>query len=208
MWLEKDMNPGHPGTLLREICTRFSQFRGGHQCDVQEAVLCIIDILEKSIGREALQEIFYGRQVQVVAWPNGSKTSQDELFASLILYPTENNMHLNQLIKKYEEIQLLEGYTDDEGKTWPIAGTQTKISYEPKILMITIHGKQNVELPEILRDKYHLFSVAVHNGSQHGGHYHAMVKHRGQWYEKDDTIVREMETFPVRGPYYFCMYKR
>jgi ubiquitin C-terminal hydrolase len=211
MWLDKEnTNPLHPGLLLRALQARFSQFKGGHPCDVQEVILCIIDIFEKSLDKAWVESIFYGHQVQVVAWPKGKKASQPELFASLIVYPTKSDMTLDDLIRKHEEVNSLEGYIDDTGTTWPIAGTQTKISKEPKILMVTFRmydEKKSVKLPEIFRGKYHLFAAAVHHGSTFGGHYTALVKHRGQWYHKDDVSVEEVNNFPESAPYYFCMYK-
>ena len=211
MWLDKtNDNPLHPGPLLRALCARFSQFQGGHPCDVQEVILCVIDIFEKSLDKEWVQSIFYGEQTQVVAWPKGKKESSPELFASLIIYPTQNDMNLEQLVKKYEEVNGLEGYKDDDGKIWAIAGTQTKISKEPKILMVTFRmydSKKSIKLPEVFRDKYHLFAAAVHHGSTFGGHYTALVKHRDKWYHKDDVSVQEMDRFPISGSFYFCMYK-
>jgi len=211
MWLDKEnTNPLHPGILLRALQARFSQFKGGHPCDVQEVILCIIDIFEKSLDKAWVESVFYGHQVQVVAWPKGKKASRPELFASLIVYPTQSDMTLDELIRKHEEVNSLEGYIDDTGTTWPIAGTQTKISKEPKILMVTFRmydEKKNVKLPEVFRGKYHLFAAAVHHGSTIGGHYTALVKHKGQWYHKDDVSVEQVNKFPESAPYYFCMYK-
>lgn len=177
---------------------------------MQEVILCVIDIFEKSLDKAWVESIFYGRQVQVVAWPDGKKTGPSELFASLIIYPTQNDLTLDELIHKYEEVNSLEGYQDDDGKTWAIAGTQTKISKDPKILMVTFRmydEKKSIKLPEVFREKYHLFAAAVHHGSTIGGHYTALVKHKGKWYHKDDVSVQEMDRFPISGSFYLCMYK-
>ena len=211
MWLDKGCDgPVHPGPLLGALCARFSQFKGGHPCDVQEVILCMIDIFEKSLDKAWVESIFYGQQVQVVAWPKGKKEGPPELFASLMIYPTQNDLTLDELIRKHEEVNSLEGYQDDQGNTWPIAGTQTKISKDPKILMVTFRmydEKKTIKLPEVFREKYHLFAAAVHHGSTIGGHYTALVKHKGKWYHKDDVSVEEVNYFPKAASYYFCMYK-
>lgn len=203
MWLEKTDTPLHPGKLLGQLSARFSQFRPGEPCDVQEVVLCVIDIFEKSLGLAWVESIFYGEQEQKVAWPAGTSVTKEKI-ACVILYP-DHNEDLGSLIKKYESIQSLEGYKDDSGKTWPIAGTQVKIVRAGKILMITFHGKKKIRLPERFGD-YVLFAVAVHHGSQYGGHYSALVKHKEKWYHKDDCTVTEAK-FPEAGEFYFCMYK-
>jgi len=110
MWLEKSDDPLHPGVLLRELCSRFSQFRGGHPCDVQEVVLCVIDIFEKSLGQEWIDSIFYGEQEQKVAWPKGSNVTKEKI-ACIIVYP-DHDSTLQSLLDRYQSIQPIQDYKD------------------------------------------------------------------------------------------------
>jgi len=206
MWLEKLDTPLHPGKLLRELCARFSQFRGGEPCDVQEVILCVIDIFEKSLGREWVESIFYGEQEQKVAWPKGSNVTKEKI-ACIIVYPDQDST-LQSLLDRYQSINPIQDYKDADGETWPIAGSQVTITRFSKILMITFKmydGKKTIKLPDRIGN-YVLFAVAIHHGSHFGGHYSALVKHKEKWYHKDDTQVHE-SNLPESGQFYFCMYK-
>ena len=63
--------------LLEDFVKKFPRFVVGRQHDAQEAVLCIIDILENSVTE--LKKHFYGKKIQETLWPGGKKTHEKVL---------------------------------------------------------------------------------------------------------------------------------
>jgi len=53
--------------LLTAFQKEFPRFKSHEQHDVQEAVLCIIDIIERA--EPVLKEWFYGKKTQETIWP-------------------------------------------------------------------------------------------------------------------------------------------
>ena len=64
-----DKTPLDLAALQYAFQKEFPRFRTNEQHDVQETVLCIIDILERS--QPIVKEWFYGKKIQETIWPNG-----------------------------------------------------------------------------------------------------------------------------------------
>jgi ubiquitin C-terminal hydrolase len=72
--LEEKREPLDVRTLLVEFQKHFPRFVLGEPHDVQEAVLCIIDILERSVPE--LKTLFYGKKTSrdcVPRWEEGTR---------------------------------------------------------------------------------------------------------------------------------------
>ena len=204
VWLSKNTNPIHPGAVLKELRSRYSQFQNSDPNDVQEVVLCVIDIFEKSLGLEWIQKHFYGSAKSVVTWPEGS-SSTSEVFACKMLEQDEDF---------FEKSTIINGYKDSSDKEWPEAEVQVKTDSLGTIFMVSFNmyqQKQKVNLPKELKfgdTKYKVYAAAIHLGSHLGGHYAAIVSHKGKWLIKDDDMLTDVDDFQETGPYYFAMYKK
>jgi len=204
VWLSTDRQPYRPGRILHELRQRYSQFRGCEPNDVQEVVLCVIDIFEKSLGLEWCKKHFYGQTKSVVTWPEGNSATND-VFACRMLEPTEDF---------FEKSTVINGYKDLTDKEWPEAEVKLTTDSLGTIFMVSFNmyqQKQQVRLPKEIQfgdTKYKVYAAAFHLGSHLGGHYAAVVCHRGKWLIKDDDMITDVDDFQETGPYYFGMYKK
>jgi ubiquitin C-terminal hydrolase len=189
--------------LLESFRKRFPRFKTNEQHDVQEAVLCIIDIIE--IACPDIKHWFYGKKIQETIWPDG-KSSNEEDFSVHIITSSGNDM--GDMLLKSTDWNTLENFEDTDGKVHTIATTRMVFSKMPQILMISFDAKSNVKIIEnILIDKYEytLISSAVHVGDQDDGHYVAFGKRKNTWFLLNDESTTE-HTLPEEAGYYFMVY--
>jgi ubiquitin C-terminal hydrolase len=204
MWRLKNNQPINPAKVLAQLQARYSQFRGSEPNDVQEVVLCIIDIFEKSIGDEWIKTHFYGTNTTKVTWPNGTSESHD-LFACQMLEANDSFFEKNTTVN---------GFKDLNDKEWPEATINIKASKLGTVFMVCFNmyqEKKDVTIPktfEFENSIYKLYSAAIHMGSHMGGHYAAIICHKDKWFIKDDCSVHKVSDFNTTGPYYFAMYKK
>ena len=186
--------------LFRE---KFPRFKSNEQHDVQEAILCIIDILE--IARPEIKYWFYGKKVQETIWPGGKSSNEEDFSVHLI---TSSGKNMGEMLSKSTDWNTLENFEDNEGKVHNVATTRMLFSKLPQVLMISFDTKSHVQIIEnILIDKfeYNLIASAVHVGHQHDGHYVSFVKRRNKWFLVDDDSIREHD-LPDEAGYYFMVY--
>lgn len=189
--------------LLQKFQKKFPRFASHEQHDVQETVLCIIDILESSVP--VLKKYFYGKKVQQTVWPGGSKTHEEDFSVHILC---SNSTSLKDMLLESFKWNTLTDYIDDDGKPHHVATTRCFFSKCPQILMISFDKKGSVEAIENLTidgHKYELVASAVHVGVQYDGHYVAFTKHADKWYYKNDDFVQE-HPFPKNAPHYLLMY--
>ena len=181
----------------------FPRFKLEEQHDVQEAILCIIDILERAVP--LIKKWFYGKKVQETIWPGGKTTNEEDFSVHLI---TSNGNDMEEMLKKSTDWDVLDNFEDTEGKVHNVATTRKLFSKLPQILMISFDRKSHIKIIEnILMDKYeyNLIASAVHVGLQNDGHYMSFVKRRNMWFCINDEMVRE-EELPDQGGFYFMVY--
>ena len=114
----------------------------------------------------------------------------------------------------FEKSTVINGYKDSADKEWPEAEVKVNTDSLGTIFMVSFNmyqSKQNVRLPKELEfggSKYKMYAAAIHFGSHLGGHYAAVVSHKGKWLIKDDDMITDVDDFQETGPYYFGMYKK
>ena len=191
-------------TLLRTLFQeKFPRFVDDEQHDIQETILCIIDILETSVPN--IKPWFYGKKVQQTIWPGG-KSERIEDFSIHIV--CSQNTSMEHMLHDSVKWNPLTDFIDDNGKVHNIATTRCIISEFPKVLMISFDKKSHVDVCEKLHVgdlEYSLVASGIHAGVQHGGHYIAFTKHKGKWYYKNDDVVRE-HVIPIRTGHYVLVY--
>mgnify|MGYP000017618686 CR=1 FL=1 len=205
-WFEKKTMTMDPGKLLKIFKKKFKQFDNSREQDAHEAMLCVIDILEKA--RPEIKDSLYGSIQKTVIYPGG-KSVTEEKFAVLMLTPKKTTTIQELLKEHFSQQEVLQGYTDDSGKTHHCAVLTQKISKFPPIFIVGFNmfrGKHRIQITEKMNN-FRLFAVCTHMGSMNGGHYIAHTKHRGIWYLKDDDIITKNAPMPVAGPFYFCLFK-
>jgi ubiquitin C-terminal hydrolase len=206
LWAE-DGAPDPRGLLLA-FRTRFPSFDPG-QHDAQEAFLCLVDALEKSLGKEFIKKIFTGRETQVTTWPGGeSKRTED--FVTVVFSLTEPcEVTLESLMKSRGKPVEIQGYKDDSGAEH-VAHVTTRVTDWPQVATFTFacyNGhKPIILLPEEYEGRK-LFAVVIHMGGPHGGHYAMAVRFKDDWYIKDDGSVTKMDSGPKRGAFYMALYR-
>lgn len=191
------------GTLIQHFREKFPRFKSREQHDVQETILCIIDILERA--RPEIKYWFYGKKTQETIWPRGKSSNEEDFSVHLI---TSNGKDMSEMLSKSTEWNTLENFEDTEGKVHHVATTRMIFSKLPKVLMISFDTKSHIQIIEnILIDKYeyNLISSAVHVGAQDDGHYVSFVKRRNKWFMIDDESVQE-HPLPDEAGYYFMVY--
>ena len=210
LWSATVCGPVDPSSLLAAFRTRFSAFANSGQHDAQEVIICLIDVFEYSLGATFIKNIFNGQETQETVYPGGV-SKRPGTFTTMVLIPTEN-CKLEDLLVKKSKHEVIEGYTDDAGKTHNVAAVRTVVAHWPDILMITFAmyaGKFTIELPKELPGGYTLFAIVVHIGIACGGHYSMLVYRKGKWHLKDDDSVEEkVINTPIQGPFYMALYRK
>ena len=193
-----DINP-----LLTHFREKFPRFGTKEQHDVQEAIMCIIDILETS--RPEIKPWFYGKKIQETIWPGGKSTNEEDFSVHLI---TSKGTDMGEMLSKSTDWYTIENFEDNKGKKHYVATTRMLFSKLPQILMISFDRKSHIEIIEniLINDyEYNLVSTAVHVGAQNDGHYVSFAKRRDKWFCINDEMVRE-EELPDQAGFYFMVY--
>lgn len=188
-------------SLLEAFYNRFPSFRDrGQQHDAQEAVLCMIDILEKAIPQVSV--FIYGTKTQEVIYPGGKKNHEHPFCIQML---SARNGTLAEALHKSMEWNVLDDYKDDHGIVHHVATTREIITTQPRVLFISFDTKSDVNVYENTLKDYELVASVVHGGSQYGGHYGSFVKRGNTWYFNDDDVTTK-DDFPIRCGHYLLTY--
>lgn len=202
-----ESGPVDPSGLLDAFRSKFPEFGHG-QHDAQEVVIILLDVFEKSLGKDLIQGIFNGRETQEVAWPRG-KTSRVMPF-TVLLIDVGAESTLQELVDRRADPVPIENYTDDSGETHPVAAIRNVITEWPRVLGVSFSmytNKYPIHVPLEFQG-LRLFSCIIHHGIQHGGHYVLLVRRYDRWYIKDDEDVREVpEPKDMKGSFYMAWYR-
>ncbi len=195
----RDINEDH-WELLCRFRTRFSQFTPGQPHDAQEALVCLIDLL-------GVTEV-EGKMLQEVVCKTG--TVKTEVLTT-VLSVTAVAETLGECLTRSQSWTTVLGYTDTGGTTHNVAAIRTTFHRVPKFLVLSLNQKTFITVSELLNInktyEYQLVASCVHMGSEHGGHYIALVKEDSEWVLKDDEASFKLESFPCRHTHYILVYK-
>lgn len=195
-------------SFYRVFLEKFPKFTRFAPHDVQEVVLELIDTFENSLGKDLIQDIFNGKEVQEVTYPKGISKKEHGI-TIIVVTPKTSGQTLHSLFQDREGSDAFSGYIDDEGTRWNAAVTRTYISEMPRTLIISFsqyNAKHTIQIPQRYNG-YALFGLVVHYGTTQGGHYAVYVKHKNIWRYIDDDTVVEKEP-PETGEYYMAWYKK
>jgi ubiquitin C-terminal hydrolase len=207
LFLKDGKDPIDPSKLLDEFRKKFPQFANSSQHDAQEVIVQLIDVFENSLGKQIVQKIFNGEEVQETTYPDGS-SSTTTTFTTLIL-DVNSNSKLEQLLEERLRHSIISDYIDSAGKKHHVAAIQRRIHKWPTVIMFTFamyERKYKIEIPLTFEGKF-LFAVVLHMGIQWGGHYAMAVKRYDKWFIKDDDSVREISEPPTSGSFYMACYR-
>ena len=196
-----------PSDLLGAFRVRFPQFANHGQHDAQEVVLLLIDVFEKSLGKELVQEIFNGEDSQETLWSGGVSTVKTP-FTTLVLDVSEP-CRLQDLLDDRLEEHDIEGYVDSHGKTHDVAAIRHRVTKWPRIVSFSFsmyEYKFPIEIPFEFEGRK-LFACVLHQGVQRGGHYALLVRRFDKWYLKDDETVKEVEPIHFKSEFYQAWYR-
>lgn len=202
---EPERKPLDVRPLLSLFQRQFPRFTTGEQHDVQEAILCIIDILERAVPE--LKPLFYGKKMQETIYPGGKKTHEEDFSVHLMC---SNGTDFETMLKESLQWNTLTDYVDDTGKTHHVATTRNVFTAMPHVFMVSFDKKSFItpaEYIEVGTLKYHLIAAALHVGIQWDGHYVAFTRHKNQWYYKNDEHVEPLP-LPKEGGFYFLIYMK
>lgn len=186
--------------LLVAFFYAFPMFKNLEQHDAQEALLCMIDILEKAIP--AIKPMVYGKKSQETVFPGGKKEKESQF----CLHILDTKQHvLDKALEKSFAWNVLEDYRDDAGKTHHVATTREIIKEVAPVFFISFDAKSRVQLLDGLNIGYELVASATHVGSQFGGHYASYVKQNDAWFLIDDHSVNPCP-FPSECGHYILTY--
>ena len=198
-WISQEKGLVHLGPLMAQFFKHFPRFENREPHDTQEAILCVIDILERSCPD--IKQWFYGKKMQETIWPGGKTQSQEDFGIHLV---TSQGTDLAAMLIKSADWNVIENFEDTEGRVHNVATTRMVFSKLPQVLMISFDRKSHIHVIEkILIDKYEyeLIASAVHIGIQRDGHYVSFVKHAEKWYYINDNFVNEVELPETAGHY-------
>ena len=202
-WKSEQKGIVNPKALLHTFCKHFPRFKITEPHDVQEAILCILDILERSCPE--IKQWFYGKKTQETIWPGGKSTSTEDFSIHLV---TSKGTDLKKMLSESSDWNTIENFEDTEGRRYNVATTRMVFSKLPQILIISFDRKSYVEVIEkilIGKYEYNLIASAVHIGVQQDGHYVSFVKHGDRWYYINDDFVDEVD-LPNSAGHYVLVY--
>lgn len=192
--------------LLDAFITEFPRFRMLEPHDTQDALFCIIDILEKEFTE--IKSILYGEKTQITISPIGKNITHAP-FSIQTLSSNESHYKISDLIMDSTKWHTLEDYVDDDGNRHNVATTRTIFKNLPRVMIVSFDKKSRVVLEDTLTFNdthvYELQSCIVHQGVQWGGHYYSMCKYDKKWYAQDDERVHEVSMKNTDG-YYVLIY--
>ncbi len=181
--------------LLVLFRNKYPRFDNKNQHDAQEAFLCILEILEKSLGMFLINGVIEHNVIS-----RKGKTSNEEKFNIHIIFPSDTNKNIKTI-------------TENEIKWTPIStdivsATQSIIKTKPSIMIYSLSVKSEITLVNIL-DNYTLFSTITHVGDQNSGHYINYIKNidNGKWSMINDHMIIDDVDFPMTACHYFAIYK-
>lgn len=187
--------------LLKTFQNMFVRFKSREPHDTQDALFCIIDILE--VTYPYLKELIYGEKEQRTICPTGTKTEKVP-FSMLLLHCDVNDKSVSELAYAAEKWDILEDYVDDSGVTHHVSTTRTSIIKYPPVLLVSFDSKSRV-LADPIFEKYEVYGSIIHLGNQSGGHYISMVKLGTTWFAQDDDSVSKIQ-FPNFHSHHVLMY--
>ena len=202
-WLNQQNDLVNVKPLIQKFFDHFPRFRNRDPHDVQEAILCIIDILERSCPE--IKQWFYGKKTQETIWPGGKSSTEEDFGIHIV---TSRGDDLGKMLEKSAEWNVIENFEDTEGKVYNVATTRMLFSKLPQVFMISFDRKSHINVIEkIIIDKYeyNLVASAVHIGIQCDGHYVSFVKHMDKWYYINDDFVDE-SNLPNSAGHYVLVY--
>lgn len=202
-WIVQDKGVANVKPLTQKFYDHFPRFKNRDPHDVQEAILCIIDILERACPE--IKQWFYGKKTQETIWPGGKSSTEEDFSIHIV---TANGNDLGQMLKKSADWNVIENFEDTDGKVHNIATTRMVFSKLPQVLMISFDRKSHINvIDKILIDKYeyNLIASAVHIGIQQGGHYVSYLRHGDRWYYINDDFVDEVN-IPRSASHYVLVY--
>lgn len=181
-----------PKTNIKQIIEKFPQFRIGEPHDSQEALLAIIDVLEKSLDKE----LFYGKTTTKYISKTESTETNGEY--GMLMFNPRGDSDLETLFEQSEKMEYI---TNQDGFVC------TKIAHTsfPKILICMFWNRRNIKLPETFQGKT-LRSVIVHMGHEMAGHYVAVCKRDDEWYFTNDEQIEKIENMPTNICPYLALY--
>lgn len=207
LFLSGSVDAVNPRDLIVEFRTKFPSFAGNGQHDAQEVIVCMIDVLESSLGKDLIQGIFNGVEVQETVYPGG-KSVKEESFTTLIL-DINSNSKLETILENRWKHAGISDYQDETGRRHRVAAVGRKVTRWPRVIGFTFSmysSKFQIEIPQEFEGR-HLFAVVLHSGIQWGGHYALAVKRYGKWFIKDDDSVTELSEPPTKGSFYMAWYR-
>ena len=143
-------------TILKAFQKNFPRFKSDQQNDVQEAILCIIDILERAIPE--IKKWFYGKKIQETIWSGGKSTNEEDFSVHLV---TSDSTDMEEMLKKSVDWDVIQNFEDTEGKVHHLATTRMVFSKLPRVLMISFDSKSHIEIIEKINMSSACFSSAV-----------------------------------------------
>jgi ubiquitin C-terminal hydrolase len=192
--------------LLAEFQRTFPRFKMNEPHDSQDALFCIIDILEKEYS--IIRDIIYGKKTQITISPKGKNTN-DVDYSIQTLTVDDHVCKVSDLINKSMNWNTLEGYTDDDGNVHHVATTRVIFKKLQPVMIISFDKKSRIHLEDVITFgddiKYSLQSCIIHEGVQWGGHYYSVTKFNDKWYAQDDENIFETTMKEVAG-YYVLIY--
>jgi ubiquitin C-terminal hydrolase len=207
IWISKDenININLFQNIFKIFINKFSQFKNSNQHDVQEAFICILDILDNSTN--LIKGNFYSKIKKEIIFPNGKSESLEDMIVHF-LYPDQTHQTIQDAIAHNEKWATISDYEDDKGKKHHVATTRTAIATAPKVLIFSLGYRHKIKLTEHLEvagKRYSYISSAIHMGNDHHGHYVSVGRHKGKWYLKDDLSITEIEQ-PLENFHYLVVY--
>jgi len=208
LFIKGETSPVSPSDLFGAFRAQFPRFADGQQHDAQEVVLLLIDVFEKSLGKEFVTDLFNGEESQETAWNQGTSEIKTS-FTSILLNVSEPS-RLQDLLEDRQKSILIQNYIEEGGTLHEEAKVTSRVDRWPKFISFTFtmyDYKFPIEIPFEFEDRK-LFACILHRGNSHGGHYALLVRRYDKWYVKDDENIREIPDISVmKGEFYQAWYR-
>ncbi|AGE52400.1 ubiquitin carboxyl-terminal hydrolase [Paramecium bursaria Chlorella virus CvsA1] len=187
-------------TNLLTLFTKINRnFAGKKMYDASEAFLAMLETLEMAFVTKPFSAnhpiSFEGCNID--AWKQHVEKTGDTFLSDILLGQTEQNYKGSVTYEHFTALTLSNCDSVDKGiENYLHDGNfERKFTRLPMILPIIfqksaskefIHYDTSLTISDV---NYNLFTVLIHNGNEHGGHWRAFTSHSGRWFLCDDEVV-------------------
>ena len=188
--------------LISQLSKNKKQFKKNRQGDAQELLLFMLGYIKGSNFQITTSTRIHCHQCKHISKSNNK--------SNMLFIDPKKTIEMNLL----PDSTMLNDYKCEKCKLQGIAKKTDQVHGHPQLLILSINAfKKKINVPLTFNwtteNQYQLIGMIVHLGSDNCGHYIAIVKKDGHWYEcNDNRILKLTQEDVLRFKPYVAFYEK